>query len=102
MGSGYDWRHTLSCGALRVSPDESGYAFMKKVVIIGGGLAGLSAGYHLSDCEPVVFEREREIGGLCRSFRQEGFTVDGAGRLIPLKTPYVKHLHARTLPRALE
>ena len=32
---------------LRVSLDESGYAFMKKVVVIGGGLAGVSAAYHL-------------------------------------------------------
>ena len=75
---------------------------MKKVVIIGGGLAGLSAGYHLAECEPAVFERERQIGGLCRSFRQDGFTFDCTGHLIHLKTPYVKELVARILPGAFD
>ena len=75
---------------------------MKKVVIIGGGLAGLSAGYHLADVEPIVFEREREIGGLCRSFRQDGFTFDCTGHLVHLKTPYVKDLIARILPDAFD
>ena len=34
---------------------------MPKVVIIGGGLAGLSAGYHLAEDAPALFEREKEI-----------------------------------------
>jgi protoporphyrinogen oxidase len=73
---------------------------MKKIAVIGGGLAGLSAAYHLSEDEPVVFEREREIGGLCRSFRQDGFTFDCTGHLIHLKTPYIKELISKLLPDA--
>ena len=75
---------------------------MRKVVIIGGGLAGLSAAYHLTDSEPVVLEREQEVGGLCRSFRQDGFTFDCTGHLIHLKTPYVKDLIAQILPDAFD
>lgn len=73
---------------------------MKKVVIIGGGLAGLSAGYHLLEHDPLVFEKERAIGGLCRSFKQDGFTFDCTGHLIHLKNPYTKDLVARILPGA--
>lgn len=73
---------------------------MKKVVIIGGGLAGVSAGHHLAEHEPVLFERESAIGGLCRSFTQDGFTFDCTGHLIHLKNAYVKELVAKLLPDA--
>jgi protoporphyrinogen oxidase len=73
---------------------------MKKVVVIGGGLAGVSAAYHLLEYDPVLFERESSIGGLCRSFTQDGFTFDCTGHLIHLKNDYVKELVARLLPDA--
>jgi protoporphyrinogen oxidase len=75
---------------------------MKKVVIIGGGLAGLSAGHHLAEYDPIVFEKERAVGGLCRSFTQDGFTFDCTGHLIHLKNQYTKDLIARILPDAFD
>lgn len=71
---------------------------MKKIVVIGGGLAGLSAGFHLAEHRPVLFEREERLGGLCRSFQQDGFTFDCTGHLIHLKNQYTKDLVARLLP----
>src|SRR5579871_3057634 len=73
---------------------------MKKIVILGGGLAGLSAGYHLRELEPVLFEKESEIGGLCRSFVQDGFTFDCTGHLLHLKNAYTRELVDRLLPGA--
>jgi protoporphyrinogen oxidase len=73
---------------------------MKKVVVIGGGLAGASAAYHLLDHDPILFERESSVGGLCRSFRQDGFTFDCTGHLIHLRNQYVKDLVAKLLPNA--
>ncbi len=73
---------------------------MKKVVIIGGGLAGLSAGHHLLELDPVIFEKEEAVGGLCRSFTQDGFTFDCTGHLIHLKNQYTKDLISRILPEA--
>jgi len=73
---------------------------VKNVVIIGGGLAGLSAGYHLAEESPTLFEREKVVGGLCRSFKQDGFTFDCTGHLIHLRNPYTKELVARILPDA--
>jgi len=71
-----------------------------KVVVIGAGLAGVSAGYHLAEHDPVIYERESAIGGLCRSFTQDGFTFDCTGHLIHLKNAYVKDLVATLLPDA--
>ncbi len=75
---------------------------MKKIVIIGGGLAGVSAAYHLPEYEPLLFEKESAIGGLCRSFTQDGFTFDCTGHLIHLKNTYTKELIARLLPDAFD
>ena len=51
----------------------------KRVVVLGAGVTGLSAAYRLSqnpDTEVHVFEKESEVGGLCRSFREDGFILD--------------------------
>src|SRR5262245_45980301 len=102
MGSRHDVWHGLGGSSLGLPSDESGYALVSRprVVIVGGGLAGVSAGYHLSEHDPVVLEKETRIGGLCRSFTQDGFTFDCTGHLIHLKTPYAKELISRILPDA--
>ncbi len=44
-------------------------------LIIGAGLAGLSAAYHATG-EPLVLERESRVGGLCRTQWYKGFGFD--------------------------
>jgi protoporphyrinogen oxidase len=74
---------------------------MEKIVVIGGGLAGLSGGFHLQEFEPLIFEKEDRIGGICRSFVQDGFTFDVTGHLIHLKDPYTRELIDTILPDTL-
>ena len=73
---------------------------MNKVVVIGAGLAGLSGAYHLQEHAPLVFEKESSVGGICRSFQQDGFTFDVTGHLLHLKSPYTKELIQEILPDA--
>jgi len=49
-----------------------------KVYVLGGGLAGLSAAHVLSEggIDVTVLEAEDEVGGLARSFSEDGFTLD--------------------------
>jgi len=62
----------------------------KRVIILGAGLAGLSAAWHLQkrgvDCQ--LFEREKEVGGLCRSKKIKGFTFDYSGHLLHFRSNY--------------
>ena len=45
------------------------------VIVLGAGLAGLSAAHHLGgECE--VFEKEDYLGGHCRTKRVDGFNFD--------------------------
>ena len=57
----------------------------KKVVILGGGVGGLAVGYYLSQTkkyEVVLLEKGSEVGGLCSSFKYNGFVLDyGAHKL---------------------
>lgn len=64
---------------------------MAKVVIIGAGLTGLSAAYHLEQSgffDFEIFEKEHEVGGLCRSKFQDGFTFDYTGHLLHINDQY--------------
>jgi protoporphyrinogen oxidase len=62
----------------------------KRVFILGAGLAGLSAAWHLKrkniDCR--IFEKEPEVGGLCRSKDIDGFTFDYDGHLLHFRHKY--------------
>jgi len=66
----------------------------KKIIILGGGLSGLSAAWHLqrrgADCK--IFEKEPEAGGLCRSKKVNGFTFDHDGHLLHFRHPYTFNL----------
>lgn len=67
----------------------------KRVVIIGAGLAGLSAAYHLEKqgfTDYLTLEKDSEVGGLCKSFRINGFTFDFAPHIFYTKDRYVEGL----------
>ena len=51
---------------------------MKKVVIVGGGIAGLTAGVLLSKAgfETEIYEKNAVPGGLCSSWQRDGFRID--------------------------
>lgn len=55
-------------------------------LIIGAGLAGLSAGYHLGKRDHIIVEGNDRIGGLCKSFQVDGFTFDCTGHLIHFRS----------------
>jgi len=49
-----------------------------KSAILGGGLTGLALSDMLND-KSIIFEKESECGGLCRSLHKNGFTFDYGG-----------------------
>jgi len=59
---------------------------MAKNVILGAGLAGLSAAYHLGE-DYEIFEKQDRVGGLCRSETLDGFTFDYAIHILYSSDP---------------
>ena len=52
---------------------------MKKVVIIGGGIAGLSAGIFAqkNGFESIILEKHNTLGGECTGWDRQGYHIDG-------------------------
>jgi len=75
----------------------------KKIVILGGGLTGLSSAFHLekirgkANFDYIVIEKEKTLGGLCRSFESKGFTFDIGGHFLHTKNAYIKKLVRKLL-----
>jgi len=75
-----------------------------RVVVVGGGLTGLSAAYHLRarGVAAVILEAGDRVGGACRTLAQDGFHFDLTGHLLHLARPESHELLARLgLTRAL-
>ncbi|ADL50230.1 phytoene desaturase family protein [Clostridium cellulovorans] len=52
---------------------------MKKIIIIGAGISGLSAGCYgqMKGYETEIFELQGTVGGLCTTWNRKGYLIDG-------------------------
>jgi protoporphyrinogen oxidase len=69
----------------------------KPTTIIGAGLAGLSASYHLDHKECIIFEQKDHAGGHIHSEYLNGFTWDEGPHVSFTKHRYVKELFEQSL-----
>ncbi|MFC2173962.1 protoporphyrinogen/coproporphyrinogen oxidase, partial [Acidobacteriota bacterium] len=60
-------------------------------IVLGAGLSGLSASYHLGGDVPV-FERADRPGGLCRSVEKNGYVFDYGPHILFSADPYASQL----------
>ena len=72
-----------------------------KICILGGGLAGLSAAYHLRDKDYFLLEKENKVGGLCSSKKINDYTFDYAPHILFTNDDYVKDLILNLLGKNL-
>ncbi|SFV67009.1 Putative O-antigen synthesis protein, WbyH [hydrothermal vent metagenome] len=66
----------------------------QKTIVLGAGISGISAGYHLKlkGYEVTVYEQDEEWGGLCGNFSINQFRFDKAVHLSFAKSEYVQAL----------
>jgi protoporphyrinogen oxidase len=71
-----------------------------RVVILGGGLTGISTAFHLR--RPwLLVEKEARLGGHARTDETRGFHFDKTGHWLHLRDPYMKQLVNELLPGEL-
>lgn len=68
----------------------------EETIILGAGLAGLSAAYHLKKGY-ALFEKDGEIGGMARSVHKDGYTFDCDGHLLHFRNEYTFNLVSELL-----
>lgn len=59
-------------------------------LIVGAGISGLATAAFLKDRDVLVLEADREIGGYCKTVKQDGFTWDYSGHFFHFKHPDVE------------
>ncbi|MCM1989303.1 protoporphyrinogen/coproporphyrinogen oxidase [Oceanirhabdus seepicola] len=67
----------------------------KGIVVLGGGIAGITAAYFLGKEKAVVYEKEEQWGGLCNSFCINNFIFDKAIHLSFTKYSEVREIFDR-------
>lgn len=71
---------------------------MEKLIVLGGGIAGISATYHAKELGLKVscYEKGNSLGGLVGNFSIQGFRFDNAIHLSFTSNEYVKSLFEMT------
>ncbi|ACC98448.1 Amine oxidase family protein [Elusimicrobium minutum Pei191] len=70
------------------------------ILIIGAGITGLSAAYHIGKKRDfLLLEQDSEPGGLCKSIEQDGFTFDYSGHVAHVQSEYVRALLKKLLAK---
>jgi len=70
----------------------------KETLILGAGLSGISASFHLGNRDHLVIEKEKGPGGLCTSEHKSGFTFDRTGHWLHLAKEPTKQLFRELFP----
>jgi protoporphyrinogen oxidase len=67
------------------------------IVILGAGLTGLSCAHFLDQRDYRIFEKESEVGGICRTAHAGGFHFDYTGHLLHFRHPEIRAFVLRLL-----
>jgi protoporphyrinogen oxidase len=70
---------------------------MAETLILGGGLTGLSAAWHLGNGYRIVEKADR-VGGFTRTEELDGFLFDVTGHWLHLRDPGIRELVHRLMP----
>lgn len=73
---------------------------MKKVtnLIIGAGISGLTFANYTKD-DYLIIEKENEVGGYCRTIKQDGYVWDYAGHFFHFNTEEFKNKFIKQMPK---
>ena len=68
-----------------------------KDVIIGAGVSGLSFANFTSNNDYVILEADAEIGGYCKTVKQDGFVWDYSGHFFHFRNPWLEEYLCRNI-----
>ena len=82
--------------------ETSGSNRRVRYLIVGGGASGLGFANFVGNQDYLILERDSELGGYCRTIRQDGFVWDYSGHFLHLRDTGIRDFFAaRTDPAQL-
>ena len=69
-----------------------------RFLIIGGGATGLAFANRVAGADWLLCEAEEELGGYCRTVRQDGFVWDYSGHFFHFKHPEIERFLVERMP----
>ncbi len=69
-----------------------------KYLIIGGGISGLTLANYLKH-DYLIVEKEKEVGGYCRTIKRKNYIWDYAGHFFHFKTEEFKNKFLNVIPK---
>ncbi len=77
---------------------------MSNIVILGAGMAGFGASYHLREngLDSIIFEKENYSGGKAASFEKDGFVFDDGPHISFTKDERIQVLFAESIKNKYE
>lgn len=67
-------------------------------LIVGAGVSGLAAAAFSGNSDYLVLERDAEIGGYCKTVKQDGFVWDYSGHFFHFKHPEIERYLRDRMP----
>ena len=67
-------------------------------LIIGAGITGLSYALFRKNHDYIIFEKEKTIGGYCRTTKRNGYVWDYSGHFFHFRDPDIKKVIMGALP----
>ncbi len=68
-----------------------------KYLVIGGGITGLSFASGLKENDFYILEKEKDLGGYCRTIKEKGFVWDYAGHFFHFHNEKIRERFTRLL-----
>lgn len=70
----------------------------RELLIIGAGISGLAVANFTARRDYLIIEREHEIGGYCRTVKQDGFVWDYSGHFFHFRHPRIEQYLVSRMP----
>ncbi|MBK06516.1 MAG: LPS biosynthesis protein [Deltaproteobacteria bacterium] len=70
-----------------------------KYLVVGAGMSGLAFANYVKSDDYLILERDTEIGGYCKTIKQDGFVWDYSGHFFHFKRPEIESYLVERMPK---
>lgn len=70
-----------------------------KYLVVGAGMSGLAFANFIQDKNYIILERSHEVGGYCKTIKQDGFVWDYSGHFFHFRHPEIERYLVERMPQ---